>query len=220
MSKPSIGILGTGTVGFTLAKGLAAAGYPVMIGTRDQNSERITKWLPTAGANVRIGSNEDAVRFGDMVIVATKWIGTRNAIDLAGPAHFAGKTVIDTTNPIAPEPPTGGVLHYSVSMENSGLEEIQRWLPDAHVVKAFSVVGAAHMVNPSFPDGDPDMWICGNNAAAKNSVTSLLGDLGWRSVIDAGPAEAARAVELFCIQWCLYGFKTGTWNHAFKLVKK
>ncbi len=220
MNKPTIGIIGTGAVGLTLGAGLAKAGYSVMIGSRDPKKEKLVKWAADTGVGARVGTNAEAAAFGEMMIVATKWEGTKNAIDLAGAANFAGKIVIDTTNPIAPGPPTAGVLHYAVSMENSGMEEIQRWLPDARVVKAFSVVGAAHMVNPSFPGGDPDMWICGNDPAAKQGVTALLGDLGWKSIIDAGPVEAARAIELICIPWCLIGFTGGGWNHAFKVLRK
>ena len=220
MNKPTIGILGTGSVGLTLGAGLARAGYPVIIGSREPKSTKLMKWVADTGAGVRTGTNAETAAFGEMVIVATKWEGTKNAIELAGAANFAGKVVIDTTNPIAPGPPTGGVLHYAVSLENSAMEEIQRWLPDARVVKSFSVVGAAHMVNPTFPGGDPDMWICGNDAAAKRAVTALLENLGWKSIIDAGPVEAACAIELLCIPWCLIGFTGGGWNHAFKVLKK
>jgi len=87
------------------------------------------------------------------------------------------------------------------------------------VVKAFNIVGNAHMVKPSFPGGPPDMFICGNDAAAKRTVTQLLTELGWPAV-DIGGIEGARLLEPMCILWVLYGTRTNGWNHAFKMLRK
>ncbi|MCI4318320.1 MAG: DNA-binding protein, partial [Thermoplasmata archaeon] len=85
--------------------------------------------------------------------------------------------------------------------------------------KAFNIVGNAHMVHPSFPSGPPDMFICGNNEAAKSKVTELAKQLGWPS-IDLGGIEGARLLEPMCILWVVYGIRAGNWNHAFKLLRK
>ena len=102
---------------------------------------------------------------------------------------------------------------------DSGGEQVQRWLPGVNVVKAFNIVGHAHMVEPAFPGGPPDMFIAGNDADAKNTVTEILTAFGW-STIDAGGIEGARLLEPLCILWVGYGLATGTWNHAFKLLRK
>jgi predicted dinucleotide-binding enzyme len=217
----TIGIIGSGAVGRALGIGFATLGHSVMIGSREPEKEALVKWRQQAGANAKTGSLEEAATFGEIMIVATKWEGTKNAITLAGLKNSSGKTVIDTTNPIAPVPPSPeGLITFSVGKNNSAGEEIQRLIPDAQVVKAFSIVGSHLMVNPSFPDGDADMYICGNDNAAKATVTGLLGQLGWKSIIDCGKIDASRAIEPIAILWCIYGFRTGTWNHAFKILKK
>ena len=74
-----------------------------------------------------------------------------NSVKAAGAANFAGKAVIDATNPIADAPPVNGVLKFFTSLDQSLMERLQSALPDAHFVKAFNSVGNAAMVNPQFP---------------------------------------------------------------------
>ena len=152
-----------------------------------------------------------------MAILATLWSGTENALQMAGPDNLAGKVVIDATNPLRFEPnaPPSLVLGHT----DSGGEQVQRWLPKARVVKAFNFVGNAHMFRPEFPGGPPDMLICGNDADAKQKVTGILKEFGW-PVIDIGGIEGARLLEPLCVLWVLYGIRSGTWNHAFKLLRK
>jgi len=80
-------------------------------------------------------------------------------------------------------------------------------------------VGNAHMFKPQFPGGPPDMFICGNDGGAKTTVTGILTAFGWNT-IDIGGIEGARLLEPLFILWVLYGVRTNTWNHAFKLLRK
>jgi len=96
---------------------------------------------------------------------------------------------------------------------------VQRWLPSSKVVKAFNIVGHAHMIHPDFPGGPPDMFFCGNDASAKGTVEKILADFGWAS-IDIGGIEGARLLEPMCILWVLYGLRGGGWDHAFRLLRK
>jgi predicted dinucleotide-binding enzyme len=73
------------------------------------------------------------------------------------------------------------------------------------------------MVNPEYAGGLPTMFICGNDAAAKQKVTSILDQFGWET-LDLGAAEAARAIEPLCILWCIPGFLRNEWTHAFKVL--
>ena len=75
---------------------------------------------------------------------------------------------------------------------------MQRWLPEARVVKAFNTVGNVHFIHPEFPYGPPDMLIAGNDVEAKKTVTSLLKQFGWE-VIDIGGIEGARLLEPLCL---------------------
>jgi predicted dinucleotide-binding enzyme len=63
------------------------------------------------------------------------------------------------------------------------------------------------------------MFICGNDAAAKQQVTALLEDFGWLTT-DLGGIESARYLEAMCMVWVLYASQTKQWNHAFKMLKK
>jgi hypothetical protein len=97
------------------------------------------------------------------------------------------------------------------------MERLQREFPDARLVKAFSCVGNASMVNPRFAGGPPTMFICGNDDDAKRTVAGIVEQFGW-SVADMGMAEAARAIEPLCMLWCIPGFLRNDWSHAFKLL--
>ncbi|MGA9118689.1 MAG: DNA-binding protein, partial [Bacteroidota bacterium] len=141
------------------------------------------------------------------------------ALKATGLENLKGKTVIDTTNPIADRPPVNGVIAFFTTLEDSLMERLQKLAPDAHFVKAFSCVGNAFMVNPDFNGVKPSMFICGNHDGAKKEVSAILVQFGFE-VEDFGKVEAARAIEPLCMLWCIPGFVRGSWNNAFKLLKK
>ena len=211
-----IGIIGSGVVGVTLANGFTTHGYEVLAGTNTPAKRDELKGKTHGRAH--IGSFTDAAMFGDLVVLATKGSAAEAALRTAGIDHLAGKTVIDTTNPIADAPPVNGVLQYFTAQNDSLMERLQRLAPDANLVKAFSSVGNALMVNPMLPGGPPTMFICGNNEAAKAEVTAILHQFGFE-VEDCGRVEGARAIEPLCILWCIPGFRGAGWTHAFKLLK-
>lgn len=211
-----IGILGTGDVGQALGSGLVGLGHEVMLGSRSAANDRAVAWRDRTGERARTGTFAEAAAFAELAIVATRWSGTENALRLADPAQLAGKVVIDATNPLvtgANAPPALAVGH-----TDSAGEQVQRWLPGARVVKALNIVNYAHMVQPQMAGGPPDMFICGNDIGAKDSVTALLADLGW-PVIDLGGIEEARLIEPLALIVIRYGIRSGTWNHAFKLLR-
>src|SRR6267142_565082 len=144
-------------------------------------------------------------------------VGVLGSGDVA--KNLSGKTVVDVTNPIADAPPTNGVLKLFTSLDESLMERLQREFAGAKLVKAFNSVGSACMVNPEFKGGPPTMFICGNDAGAKKTVTGILEQFGWETA-DMGKAEAARAIEPLCILWCVPGFLRNDWTHAFKLLRK
>jgi predicted dinucleotide-binding enzyme len=212
------GIIGSGIVGRVLASALLNEGNEVMLGTRNTAKEEVVKWKSeNPGGNV--GTFDEAAAFGELIILATKGTIAADAVRLAGPANFTGKTVIDTTNPIAEAPPVNGVLQYFTSPNQSLMESLQELLPEAHLVKAFNSVGNTQMYKPDYNDILPTMFICGNNDAAKKMVTSILKIFGWETE-DLGKIEAARAIEPLAMLWCIPGMLNNQWTHAFKLLKQ
>lgn len=211
-----VGILGTGDVGKAFGRGFVTLGHDVKMGSREPNNEKAAAWAKELGGRATTGTFAEAAEFGDLVVLATLGVANEQALRLAGIECFAGKVVIDATNPLDF---TGGRPRLAVGHSDSGGEQVQRLLPQAHVVKAFNTVGNAHFFRPSFPGGPPDMFFCGNDAEAKKTVEKLLQDFGWSSV-DLGEIESARYLEPMCMVWVLHGIRSNTWNHAFKMLRK
>ena len=210
-----IGIIGSGVVGQTLANGFVKHGYDVTIGT-NSDSKRGELTAKTGG-KAKVASFEDTARFGEIIVIATKGPAAENAVKLAGIGNLAGKVVIDANNPIADAPPVNGVLKFFTSLDDSLMERLQKLAPEARFVKAFSCIGNGLMVNPT-KESRPTMFICGNDAAAKQEVASILDQFG-HDVADMGKVEAARAIEPLCMLWCIPGLLNNSWTHAFKLLK-
>jgi len=196
-----------------LAIGFMKHGYQVMIGSGDKS--KLEKLNKETGALT--GTFAKTALYGDIIIFAVKGTAAEAVITKLADL-IAGKTVIDTTNPIADIPPVNGVIQYFTSLEDSLLERLQRLAPKANFVKAFNSVGNAFMIDPVF-EVKPTMFICGNNQAAKKNVSAILEEVGWE-VEDMGNVESARAIEPLCMLWCIPGFQDNRWNHAFKLLKK
>ncbi len=208
-----IGILGSGEVAISLAAGFLARGHEVMLGTR--HASKLEKWKNERGERAHTGSFAQCVAFGEIVVLATLGSATLDVIAHVGAHEFAAKTVIDATNPLRTG--DGGPELY-VGWNDSLGEQVQAAIPHAKVVKAFNTVGHAHMVDPAFPGGPPDMFICGNDETAKHAVTGILHDFGW-GTIDLGGIERSRYLEPMCLVWVLYGMRGNGWNHAFKMLR-
>jgi 8-hydroxy-5-deazaflavin:NADPH oxidoreductase len=212
-----IGILGSGPVGLVLANGFIKHGHEVMVGTNHADKHKDIE-SKTEG-KAKVGSFADTAHFGAIIVLAVKGSGAESAVRSAQPGNLKGKTVIDTTNPLADAPPVNGVLKFFTTLEESLMERLQKLAPDAHFVKAFNSVGQASMVNPDFGGVKPTMFIAGNSDEAKADVKKILQQFGWE-VDDFGKAESARAIEPLCMLWCIPGFLYNKWTHAFKLLKK
>jgi len=213
-----VGILGSSVVGQALGKGFLSEGHEVMIGTRDTSKESLVNWQKE-NPTVKLGSFADTAKFGELIVLAVSGDVAKKVIEQAGKENFSNKVVIDTTNPIAKAPPENGVLKFFTSLDRSLMEDLQKLLPDAKFVKAFNSVGNTLMYKPKFSGTKPTMFICGNDEAAKKTVTDILSAFG-HDTEDMGKAEAARAIEPLCILWCIPGFLRNQWSHAFKLLKK
>lgn len=206
-----IGILGSGDVAKTLGAGFLSRGHEVMLGTRD--AAKLSDWQK-AHANARVGTFAQAAGFGELNVLATLGTAVLAALQLAPAENFDGKVVIDATNPLRFDDQKP---HLAMGFEDSLGEEVQRALPRARVVKAFNTVGSALMVDPKLAGGPPSMFLAGNDDGAKAAVSEILRDFGWEP-IDLGGIESSRYLEPMCLAWVTYGLRSGTWNHAFKLL--
>lgn len=216
-----IGILGSGDVGRRLGNGLIELGHSIKIGSRDPNKKDIVQWVSNhareEGKRLS-GTFTEAASFAELIVLATLWDGTPNAIKMADPKDFDGKVVVDITNPL--DFSKGMPPRLAVGHSDSGGETIQRMLSESKVVKAFNIVGNPHMVHPNFPGGPPTMFICGNDEESKKIVTDkILTPFGWETV-DIGGIEGSRLLEPLAMLWMTYYFRTSTGNHAFKLLRK
>lgn len=108
----------------------------------------------------------------------------------------------------------------SASLGNSGGERVQKWLPDSKVVKAFNTINAYVMYSPKREEGDPDLFIAGNDEKSKKRVTEIAKKWGWKSMIDTGDISNAYWLEALTMLWINCAFKENKWDHAFKLLKK
>lgn len=210
-----VGIIGSGIVAQVLGSGFIKHGHQVMLGTR--KPAKLADWQKKNPKGL-VQSAADAAKFADVVVLAVKGTAAFAALRLAKKANFEGKIVIDSTNPIADATPTNGVLKFFTNINESLMEQLQREFANARFVKAFSCVGNAFMIDPKFKGGRPTMFICGNDEAAKNTVTGLLDQFGWETA-DMGMVEAARAIEPLCMLWCIPGLLRNEWMHAFKLLR-
>ena len=212
----NIGIIGSGAVGQQLAADLVKLGHAVTIGTRDPSK---LAEFSSQNPGVKIESNAQAATFGEMILLATNWGGTQNAIILANPANLAGKVVVDITNALDF---ASGKPALALGWNTSAGELVQSWLPNSHVVKALNIVTAFAMLNPKeFIGGDPDMFVAGNDEGAKKTVSSFLESVGW-GVVDLGDITMSRYIEPLAMIWIQHGFNSGwkTTHHGFKMLNK
>jgi predicted dinucleotide-binding enzyme len=208
----NVGIIGSGQVAQSLAEGFLDRGDTVVLGTRDP--AKLADFV-AAHPGSRASSNAESAAFGELIVVATSGDATIAVLEALDAAALSSKVVIDATNLIAED---ADGFRLDTGANDSMGERVQRALPQAHVVKAFNTVAAADMVRPKYSGGPPTMFIAGDDAGAKTTVSDLLKGFGW-DVADIGGITSARYLEAMCMAWLLYGQVNGTWHHAFKLLR-
>jgi 8-hydroxy-5-deazaflavin:NADPH oxidoreductase len=192
------GVLGTGMVGLAISNRLAELGQEVMIGTRDP-SKSGEKLKSLQGA-VKTGTFAEAAAFGEILFNATGGAVSMDALGMAGESNLNGKVLVDISNPL--DFSKGMPPSLFVSNTDSLGEQIQRALPNVKVVKTLNTVTAAIMVHPqSVAGGDHDMFLCGNDASAKDAVVRILKEFGWSRITDLGDLSGARAMEMYLPIW-------------------
>jgi hypothetical protein len=216
--KLKVGILGTGMVGATLGSKLIQLGHDVRMGSRLTNNEKAVEWVKMNGSRASQGTFDDAARFGEVVFNCTAGTASLAALTAAGASNLKGKVLIDVANPLdfsKGMPPTLAVCN------NDSLgEQIQRTFPSVKVVKALNTMNCKLMVEPSLVRGEHDVFVCGNDAQAKDRVKEILKSFGWKSIIDLGDITAARGVEMVLPLWLRLMGLFQSPNFNFKVVRQ
>ncbi|MDQ3924027.1 MAG: NAD(P)-binding domain-containing protein [Actinomycetota bacterium] len=205
------GILGTGIVGKTFAARLDELGHDVVIGTREP-AETLSRTEPDAYGNppfsaweqehseVKLRTFGEAAAHSEMIVNATAGVASLDALELAGEANLNGKVLIDIANALdfsQGMPPT-----LSVSNTDSLGERIQRRFPEVKVVKTLNTMNAYLMVDPAQLAGaGHTVFVSGDDAEAKATVTELLRSFGWADIIDLGDISTARGAEMLLPIW-------------------
>jgi predicted dinucleotide-binding enzyme len=204
----NIGIIGTGTVGQTLAAKLAQHGNEVFIGTRD-----IAKTLARTSGNpsfgewhaqnksIKVVTFAEAASHGELVLNATNGSSSLEALKLAGEKNLAGKILFEISNPL--DFSKGMPPSLFVCNTDSLGEQIQRAFPSVKVVKTLNTVSSKVMINPgAIAGGEHHLFVCGNDADAKAKVVQLLKDwFGWKHIMDLGDITNARGMEMLLPFW-------------------
>jgi predicted dinucleotide-binding enzyme len=215
----NFGVLGTGVVGQTISSRLIALGYHVRMGARQAGNEKAAAWVKAAGASASEGTYADAANFGSVIFNCTSGSGTLAALGAAKADNLRDKILVDISNPL--DFSKGMPPSLFTPTGDSLAEQIQRAYPSTRVVKALNTITASVMVEPTrVGGGEHDVFVCGNDAAAKAQVAALLRDgFGWKTVHDFGDITGARALEGYVLFWVRAWATLGTAEFNLRLVR-
>lgn len=208
-----IAVIGYGNVGSTLGLAWTKAGHEVIFGARDPGNNKISALLETAGQNARAAGVAEAAASAGIVVFATPWSATKDAVEAAG--DLKGKIVVDCTNPIAPD-----LKGLTIGTSTSAGEHVAQWAHGARVVKAFNITGSGNMADPFFNSQPATMFICGDDDEAKEKIASLAKDIGFDDFI-TGPLYHARYFEAMAMLWVDMAYLQGRGpDFAYKIITK
>ena len=212
-----VGVLGTGMVGQALGSRLVDVGHDVVMGSRTPTNDRAAAWAAGHPERAAHGTFDDAARHGELLVNATPGTRTLDALGAISEDHLDGKVLIDVSNAIA----SHGPLMLDPVLDDSVAERVQRAHPGLRVVKALNTVNAAVMVQPGLLPEPTDVFMAGDDDAAKALVRELLLAFGWAPdrVRDLGGIDAARALETYLPFWLSVMQATGTWMFNVRLVR-
>jgi 8-hydroxy-5-deazaflavin:NADPH oxidoreductase len=192
-----IAVMGTGEVGRTIAGKLVRLGHEVRLGSRTANNAAAAAWVADNGSSASAGTFADAASFAEqMVFNCTAGAASLTALTMAGEDALADKVLVDVAN--AYDFSHGGLPILFVCNTDSLAERIQRMFPRTRVVKALNTLNCDVAVDPDLVSGKHTLFMAGDDAEAKRTVTRLLGDFGWSDdrILDLGDLTTARAMEM------------------------
>jgi hypothetical protein len=206
-------------VGRAIAGKLVALGHDVMMGSRTADNENAAEWVSTAGAGASQGTFADSAAFGELIFNCTSGGASVEALRSAGAENLAGKVIVDVANTL--DFSQGAPPSLLVTTKESLGEQIQETFPEARVVKTLNTVNCDIMVDPARVPGEHDVFVSGNDDAAKTTVRELLESFGWRpdGVVDLGDISTARGPELYVVLWLRLYLAFGDSQFNIKVVR-
>jgi predicted dinucleotide-binding enzyme len=176
----TIGFIGSGHIGSTLARLAVDAGHDVVL-SNSRGPETLQDLVDDLGPRARAAGAEEAAHAGELVVVTVPLV----AVDQVPAAPLAGKVVIDTSNYY---PQRDGRIAALDDRSQTTSELVQSLLPESRVVKAFNNINFLHLGTLQRPTGSPErtvLPIAGDDAEAKADVAAFVDSLGY-DVYDAG----------------------------------
>ncbi|MGW2331491.1 NADPH-dependent F420 reductase [Streptomyces sp. NPDC001700] len=177
----TIGLIGSGLIGSTVARLAVAAGHEVVLSNR-RGPETLSGLVAELGPQARAATPAEAAQAGDITVVTIPL----HAYRTVPAAALRGKVVIDTNNYY---PERDGRIAELDAETTTTSELLQAHLPASRIVKTMNNIFYAHLGNLARPSGDPArsvLALAGDDAAAKQTVTAFLDSIGY-DALDTGP---------------------------------
>lgn len=183
-----IGIIGSGNIGGTAAKLFLNAGHEVAI-SNSRGPESLTSFVNSVGPNIKGKTVEDAIKFGDVILLAIPWRKRQSLLSVS--ELFDSKIVIDAMNP------------YSENFEvidlgnSTSSEEVLKLIPSSsRLVKAFNTIYYEHLSTKGNPDASKEdrfaIFVAGDDFESKATVSKLIEYIGFAPIDTGSLKEGGR----------------------------
>jgi predicted dinucleotide-binding enzyme len=186
-----IGMIGSGREGGALGKLFAKAGHPVMFSSR--HPETLKDLAASAGPLAQTGTVEQAIAFGDVIVLGVPYTAVEQIGKDHGPALAKKVLVIDVSNPIPRR--DGEDFVKSVNAQGGAGLVTAKWLPGSHIVRAFNAIGSGRLAEIANRPGEKvGVPIAGDDPKAIATAEALIREIGFEPVLVGGLAMGKHLV--------------------------
>ena len=194
--RETIAIIGTGDLGEALGKRLAALDYTIVYGSRTPQSDHARALVAATGQKTSVTSQLEAAKQGEIVFLPIPWPAMETVAQNLG--DLGGKIVVDVSDPWI----QGEDGYPQTQVKPSSAEMIQKWNPQAMVVKGLGTMGSMIIDNPAAVDGPVTIPVASNHRQAKERIAGIISEMGLDPV-DFGPLRMAGLIEAMQIAYMI-----------------